>query len=163
METTAAVSLGILDVMDLNDHSDMFGTHTITLDADRFEAVADTDGNGSTWTIWIKEGAEFDYEEEGVEMGVLKVKVTATDGGGKKVEAYFSITVTNDTVDDATSSVGSGGIAMGSNTVDDDDAPGTPPGDGVAFIDIDDVHVLNIETDDLLDSFVLAIDDIDVA
>ena len=163
VETTAAVSLGILDVMDLNDHSDMFGTHTITLDDDRFEAVADTDGNGSTWTIWIKEGAEFDYEEEGVEMGVLKVKVTATDGGGKKVEAYFSITITNDTTDDATSSVGSGGIAMGSNTVDDDDAPGTPPGDGGAFIDIDDVHVLNIETDDLLDSFVLAIDDIDVA
>ena len=112
----------------------------------------------------LKEGAKFGLTgDKETTDGTFVVSVTATDGGGKSITVYFSITITNDDTDDATASVGGGGIAMGSNTVDDDDAPGTPPGDGGAFIDNDDVHVLNIETDDLLDSFVLAIDDIDVA
>ena len=169
-----------LDVQDLNLNTDLFGTHDLAVDDSRFE-VARVDGDDmSMWTLSVKEGAEFDYEHEDNPMGVVTVKVTATDKGGKKTEGYISFQLDdvgtnadngegNENTEDpqyvapATTGAGSGGIAMGSSAVDNDDGQGNAPGDGGAFIDVDDVHVLNIEADDLLDSYVLAIDDIDVA
>ena len=137
--------------------------------ADAFE---DEDGNSAEVSIVIAVAiSDSGDEDEANPMGVVTVKVTATDKGGKKTEGYITFQLTdvggdNEATDDpqyeepATGSVGSGGIMKaGANA--DDDAPGTPPGDGGLFID--DAHVLDIETDDLLDSFVLAIDDIDIA
>ena len=170
----AGGNLVTLDVQDLNLNTDLFGTHDLAVDDSRFE-VARVDGTDmSMWTLSVKEDAEFDFEHEDNPMGVVTVKVTATDKGGKKTEGYISFQINDvggdndDSVDPqyeapATTGAGSGGIAMGSSTADDDDGQGNAPGDGGAFIDVDDVHVLNIETDDLLDSYVLAIDDIDVA
>ena len=171
-----------LDVQDINLNTDSFGTHDLKVDDSRFEVARVDDTDMSMWTLSVKEGAEFDYEHKDNPMGVVTVKVTATDKGGKKTEGYISFQLTDEGdasddgvgnentgdpqyVEDDTSGVGgSGGImTAGAGAGNDDNGVGNAPGDGGAFIDVDDVHVLNIEADDLLDSYVLAIDDIDVA
>ncbi|MCY4341289.1 MAG: Ig-like domain-containing protein [Gammaproteobacteria bacterium] len=110
--TTAQVtSVGVLaslDVQDLNLVTDDYGTHDVTVltkkgkgfveDA-RFEVTptgggrTDSDNNGSTWEIRLKEGQEFDFESKDNPMGVVTFKVTATDGGEHSVDAYFKMTL----------------------------------------------------------------------
>ena len=110
--TTAQVtSVGVLaslDVQDLNLVTDDYGTHDVTVltkkgekfveDA-RFEVTptgggrTDSDNNGSTWEIRLKEGQEFDFESKDNPMGVVTFQVTATDGGEHSVDAYFKMTL----------------------------------------------------------------------
>ena len=155
-----AVQLVALDVQDENLTSHKYGTHSWTVSDKRFEVVKDADQDGSTWILQLKRGATFDYEDKSnpnYKDGTLTVTITATDGGGLKTSAHFSIQISDveeeaptrppapdpepETVpgleDDADDS--------------DEDGPVVPPGDGGAFID------------DLLDQFVISIDDIDIA
>ena len=159
-----AVNLATLDVQDENASGasgagtgHKFGTHTWTVSDDRFAVVRDSDTDGSTWTLQLKRGMSFDYEKDGDKEGTLVVTVTATDGGGLSTTAHFSIQISDveeetptptprpdpepETVpgleDDADDS--------------DEDGPVIPPDDGGMFID------------DLLDQFVISIDDIDIA
>ena len=62
--TTAGVSAITLDVQDLNLNTDDFGSHTLTVDDDRFEVERVTGTDMSMWTLNIKDGAKFDYEDE---------------------------------------------------------------------------------------------------
>ena len=171
VEDQAAVTLGTINVIDQNQAADDFGDFTdrITLSDDRFEIVAEEtdDDNASTWVLRIKEDAVFDYEADGDKKGTLMVTVTATDGGGLKTVGYFSIQIEDNDDDPAAP------VTPTPTTPDpevpgleddakdtDEDGPVIPPDDGSAFVgDLGDLHV----ADDLLDSFVLAIDDIDVA
>ena len=158
LKNQPAVVLGTLNVQDENAIAHKYGTHSWTVSDSRFEVVkgAATPGDGSMWTLRIKQGATFNYEADGDKAGTLVVTITATDGGGLKTSAHFSIQISDvdepaptrppapdpepDTVpgleDDADDS--------------DEDGPVVPP-DGGMFID------------DLLDQFVISIDDIDVA
>ena len=96
-----------------------YGIHTVTVSDDRFgirhnidttDPTKDEDGDGSTWELYIKKGATFDFDaamdanpatpEKEVEIDLT---ITATDGGGKMIEMedLITITITNDTDDDA--------------------------------------------------------------
>ena len=170
-----------LDVQDLNLNTDLFGTHDLKVErkkadgsfvADgRFELARVTGDDKSMWTLSVKEDAEFDYEHADNPMGVITLKVTATDKGGKSTVGYLSVTLTNvDDGDDTngtgnddvtdpqyeepdTSGAGSGGImTTGAGAGDDDDGAGDPPGDGGLWVD-----------EDLLNDFVISIEDIDIA
>ena len=152
----------------------------------------DSDSDGSTWEIRVKEGESFDYESTDNPMGVVTIKVTATDKGGYSVDAYFTIEITdvatgtgdtagNKNPGDPQYQKPSDGESGGSSDpdledptvegledadgdIDSEDGPVIePPKDGGAFIDEDDLIGLTID-DDLLGDFVLAIDDgIDIA
>ena len=161
VQNQPAINLAVLDVQDENLNTHKFGTHTKWDVSDsRFDVVRDTDTDGSTWILQLKRGATFDYEDKSnpnYKDGTLTVTITATDGGGLSTTAHFSIQISDvaeetptpaprpdpepETVpgleDDADDS--------------DDDGPVIPPDDGSMFID------------DLLDQFVISIDDIDVA
>ena len=165
-----------LDVQDLNETDDDFGTHDLKVEVkqangtfkvdNRFEVVAnpDVDTDGSTWILRVKDDAEFDFEHADNPSGVITLKVTATDKGGKSTVGYISVVLTdvggdNEATDDPqyeepdTSGAGSGGImTTGAGAGDDDDGAGDPPGDGGLWVD-----------EDLLDQFVISIDDIDIA
>ena len=186
-----------LDVLDQNLVTDDYGTHTVTVmskqangkfAADgRFEVThngggrVDSDTNGSTWEVRVKEGAKFDYESTANPMGVVTIKVTATDGGGHSVDAYFTIAITdvggtggNKATDDPhyratpdrpdpkpAEDPETPGLKDDSDDSDEDGAVPPPedeedPGDGGMFID-------DLIGDDLLGDYVLAIDDIDIA
>ena len=195
-----ATSIGAfvsLDVLDQNSVTDDYGTHTVTVmskqangkfAADgRFEVThnrggrVDSDTNGSTWEVRVKEGAKFDYESTANPMGVVTIKVTATDGGGHSVDAYFTIAITdvggtggNKATDDPHYRAApdrpdpkpeeepeTPGLKDDSDDSDEDgavppDEDEEGPGDGGMFID-------DLIGDDLLGDYVLAIDDIDIA
>ena len=173
------VKVADLDIMDQNATDDAFGTHKITLSgrgANMFE-VRETDADdtdGSTWEIWLKDDATFDFEalKGRTETGTitLSITVTATDGGGLSTRGVFSVKLMDAVTDDdpeppvpPTPTTPADPVVPGlKDDADDsdDDGPVEPPDDGGAFID--DGHIFDIG-DDLLDSFVLAIDDIDVA
>ena len=167
----AAEKVADLNIMDQNSSSDMFGTHKITLSgkgSNMFEVRETDDGDtdGSTWEIWLKDDATFDFEalKGRTDTGstTLSITVTATDGGGLITRGVFSVKVMDaDTDDDPKAPV----VKPKPDAPDpevpgleddaddsDDDGPVIPPDDGGAFIG-----------DDLLDEFVLAIDDIDIA
>ncbi|MCY4255214.1 MAG: hypothetical protein OXE51_03700 [Gammaproteobacteria bacterium] len=191
VKNQSEVELGAINVRDENDSigadADNFGTHRVEVEPkykDHFEIRPDTggDSDGSTWSLWLKQGATFDYETQGTAISgvqnqkLLTVKVTATDGGGLKTEGYFSIRITNDTSDDTTTTTttttttktedpeGTDGLRdADGDEFNSEDGPAIPPKDGGAFIDEDDLIGLAID-DDLLGDFVLAIDDgIDIA
>ena len=190
-----------VNVQDLNSSSDDFGTHKISVSDSRFEVVPtgggrrDTDSDGSTWELRVKEGAKFDYEAKANPMGVVTVKVTATDmdgdKDGHKVVGYFTIQINDvtDATDTKTGNKNTGdpqyapeeeeeetlpaedpetpGLKDDSDDSDEDGAvppeedegPEMPGGMGMFIDDLIDLHV----QDDMLDAFVLAIDDIDIA
>ena len=160
-----------LDVQDLNLNTDPFGTHDVKVDDDRFVLTRATGTDMSQWTLGVKVGAEFDFEDEDNPAGVITLEVTATDKGGKKVVGYIAVTLTdvddgdttngtgNDDVTDPQyeppggSDAGSGGVmTAGADADDDDDGAGDPPGDGGLWVQ-----------EDLLNDFVISIEDIDVA
>ena len=177
----AAVKLADINVQDENATDDKFGTHKITFSgrgADMFEARRDDDTDGSTWEIWLKDDATFDFEKlvntaeknEEEDTIELSITVTATDGGGLRTQGVFKVTLVDaDTEEDAetpetvTPTVDDPEVPGLEDDADDsdNDGPVIPPDDGGAFIDGDDLIGLNI--DDLLGDYVLAIDEIDVA
>ena len=164
-----------INVMDQNLGTDMFGTHKVTLSgrgADQFEVVEtdDDETDGSTWEIRLKDDAVFDFEklatakEKAAKAASieLSITVTATDGGGSSTKGVFKVTVVDAKTDDdpeaptttpKTDDPDPEVPGLEDDADDsDNDGPVIPPDDGGAFIG-----------DDLLDDFVLAIDDIDVA
>ena len=194
-----------LDVMDENWSGNAtmpahpYGTHTITLSDDRFGirhngapgAKKDDDNDGSTWELYIKKGATFDFDsakdadpttdEKEVE---IKLTLTATDGGGKMVveKDLITITITNDERDDADTPAPGDNVPGLSDDEDSDDndktddGPGsggdddidggwTPPPPGMSIGLIEDfVDNMNGFDQDLLEDFTLIIDDgIDIA
>lgn len=178
--TAAGTTSIALDVQDLNDgigddaHS--YGTHTVTVDDKRFEVVSEVesggteDNDGSTWVLRVKDGVEFDFEDDDDEDAdattdgkQIVLKITATDGGGKKTEGYVTFTLTDVQTDDPqdnqpSANAGSGGVMTTGGNAGDDDGPGNAPGDGGAWID--EQHFIEV---DLLEEFVISIDDIDIA
>lgn len=187
----SAVKLANLNVQDENATDHDFGTHTFTLSGrgkDMFEiketrGTADTDG--STWELYLKEGATFDFEalQTAKEKAAnateitLSITVTATDKAGLSTKGVFSVKVMDaDTEDDPETPTRpdpkpaedpeTPGLKDDSDDSDQDgavppeDEGPEMPGDGGMFIDdLIDLHV----QDNMLDAFVLAIDDIDIA
>ena len=171
-ENTGA-AVATIDVMDQNLSSDKFGMHEVTLSgrgADQFEVVADsTPADGSTWEIRLKDDAVFDFEAlrtakektDGATSIELSITVTATDGGGLVTKGVFKVTLVDaDTDDDPeapTTPTTPDAPEPETPGLEDDaddsdnDGPVIPPDDGGMFLD------------DLLDEFVITIDDIDVA
>ena len=181
-----------IDVQDLNfagsasEDAHSYGTHTVTVMRkkadgtfvadDRFELERTAGDDKSLWTLTIKDDAEFDYEDADNPMGVITLKVTATDGGGKSKVGYISVTLTdvdsgntadgegNENTSDpqyeapAGGSAGNGGVMTTGGDAGDDNGPGNAPGDGGAWID--EQHFIEV---DLLEEFVISIDDIDIA
>ena len=189
-----ARKLADLDVIDENAVDDPFGTHKIVVsDNTRFEIRENEtdDGNGSTWELWLKEGATFNYESTPTtSKGTHSVTVTATDmdGSGLSTKGVFSIQIMDEDTDvekaaedakkkaeeDAKKKADDAaeeaerkkyevpGLEDDEDENEEDGGVPDPEGANVpAGSFIDDVH-LALE-DDLLDSYVLAIDDIDVA
>ena len=178
-EENDAAEVATIDVMDQNASGDAFGTHKVTLSgrgSDQFEVVETTTGDtdGSTWEIRLKDDAKFDFEAlklptETGDSITLSITVTATDGGGLSTKGVFSVKVMDADTDDDPETVTPTPVTPADPTVPglkddsgglDDDGPVVPPPPGASIIDdLDDLHV----DIDLLDEFVLAIDDIDVA
>ena len=171
-EEYTARKVADIDVMDQNLTTDKFGTHEITLSgrgANMFEVrETDTgDTNGSTWEIWLKDDAVFDFEalknartEATATSITLSITVTAKDGGGLQTKGVFSVVLVDaDTDDDPETTTPTAPDAPDPEVPgleddaddSDNDGPVIPPDDGGAFID------------DLLDQFVITIDDIDIA
>ena len=152
----------VLDVKDLNLNTHSYGTHTVTVDDDRFELERVTGTDMSQWTLTVKDGAEFDYEDTDNPSGVITLKVTAMDGGGKKTEGYISVQL-NDVTGDAdpqASGPGAGNgevMTTGGGAGGDDGGAGNAPGDGGIWVESDFMEV------DLFESYMLIIDDIDIA
>ena len=179
--------LADINVQDQNDDEHEFGTHEITLSgrgASMFEVreTDDSDEDGSTWEIWLKRDATFDFEA--LATAAEKTKAGAADAtdADKTITLYITVTAKDmDGDDDGLSTMGVFTVKVMDEDTDDDptgpttrptpDAPDPevpgleddsddddqdgpvvpPPDDGGAFID------------DLLDQFVISIDDIDIA
>ena len=98
-EEMEAVKVADLNVRDQNATDDDFGTHEIKLSgkgANMFEVRKDDDGDGSTWEIWLKDDATFDFEALATPAQktagtpiTLSITVTATDGGGLSTKGVF--------------------------------------------------------------------------
>ena len=174
----AAAKVADLDIMDQNATDDDFGTHKVVLTgrgANMFEVreTDDDDEDGSTWEIWLKDDATFDFEalknartEATATSITLSITVTATDGGGRSTQGVFSVVLMDaDTDDDPVAptprprpDAPDPEVPGLEDDADDgdDDGPVIPPDDGGAWIG-------DGFGDDLLDQFVISIDDIDVA
>ena len=157
VQNQPAINLATLDVQDENLNTHKFGTHSWKVSDDRFAVVRDADTDGSTWILQLKQGASFNYEADGDKKGTLVVTITATDGGGLSTTAHFSVKI-SDVAEEAppttpTTPPADPEVPGLEDDADDsdDDGPVIPPDDGSMFID------------DLLDQFVISIDDIDVA
>ena len=175
-----------VNVQDENMGSHEFGTHEVTLSGDdRFMIThtgytglpnsRDTDMDGSTWEIRLKPGAKLDYEAENADRNpTIVLTLTATDGGGLSTPTTpitITITVDNDTTDDVTPTPNDvPGLRDNDGTddnevVDGDDTDtdgGTqPPPPGMSLGGIIEDFVDNMDTfeQDLLEDFMLVIDD----
>ena len=200
-EEYAAGKVADLDIMDQNSNSDMFGTHEITLsgkganmfeiretDTDNDPDDGDDDSDGSTWELWLKKDATFNFEalkgKTDTGSTTLYITVTAKDGGNLSTKGVFTVKVMDvanteadqeaaekaaaakeaadekkaDADEEAEKIKDEGpdvpGLKDDSDDGDDDGAVPPPPEDEMMGF---------APGDDLLDSFVLAIDDIDVA
>ena len=171
-----------------------YGIHTVTVSDDRFgirhnigttDPTEDDDDDGSTWELYIKKGATFDFDaamdadpDTTGKQVQIKLTITATDGGGKMIEKedLIIISITNDDNDDA-EQPGAGdnvpGLSDneenddndktddGSGTDTDDDGGWTPPPPGMSLGGIIEDFVDNMDgfEQDLLEDFLLKIDD----
>ena len=177
-----------LDVQDENLPTHKYGTHTVTVDDDRFKVVKDTDKDkdGSAWILQVKKGSVFDFKEGGSSPQNVMVTLTATDGGGlsfKKMNiALTALDIQNDPADDPAPSVPSGEVpGLEDNEAsdnddktdgtdsgnDDNDGGWTPPPPGMSLgIGLIEDFVSNADGFDqnLFEDFILVIDDgIDIA
>ncbi len=176
-ESQAARKVADLDVIDQNAKTNRFGTHEIKLSgkgSDQFEIRASDDSDGSTWELWLKKGATFDFEKlkSATDTGdsiTLSITVTATDNmtgtAGRQLSAkgLFSVKVKNaDTAADsaapATPSTPDPTVPGLKDDSDDtdDDGPVVPPDTGMG--PVGDLRDLALEVD-LLESFVSLLDD----
>ena len=107
-EERKVADLNVMDQNDMDEDSDHgYGTHAVTLSgrgANQFEIreTEDDDEDGSTWEVWLKDDATFNFEglKTAKETGssiTLVITVTATDGGGLKTQGVFSVEVMNPT------------------------------------------------------------------
>ena len=172
----ADLAVAALDVQDENDTAHRFGTHRITVSDSRFKIEENNDGDGSTWDLVLKAGALIDFETEpdadAMAAGLqIAVDLVVRDGGGLTLTKSVTITINDDASDNPPAPDPVPGLKdnEGANDPDetkddandsDDDGGagvGVAPGGGVFLAPADALD------DDLLDSFVLAIDDIDIA
>ena len=192
--TTAPRPAGTLiahvNVQDQNEADHKFGMHDLTLSGDdRFMIThtgytglsnsRDTDRDGSTWEIRLKPGEKLDYEAENADgRPTIVLTLTATDGGGLSTPMApitVTITVTNETSDDVTPTPNDvpglkDNDGTDDNEVEDGDDTdtdgGTPPPPGMSLGGIIEDFVDNMDTfeQDLLEDFMLVIDDgLDIA
>ena len=186
----AGTLIAHVDVQDENMGSHKFGSHEVTLSGDdRFMIThtgytglpnsRDTDRDGSTWEIRLKPGAKLDYEAENADgRPTIVLTLTATDGGGLSTPAApitITITVTNETSDDVTPTPNDipglkDNDATDDNEVEEGDDTDTdggtplPPGMSLGGIIEDFVDNMDSFEQDLLEDFMLVIDDgIDIA
>ena len=164
-----------LDVQDENDSTHAFGTHGISVSDSRFKIEDDIDGDGSTWNLVLKAGALIDYETETDDdtgmMGLqIAVDLTVTDGDGQVLMKTIMITINDDPADNPPAADPVPGLkdnepgdpdeTKDDGTDGDDDGGagvGVAPGGGVFLAPAGAMD------EDLLDSFVLAIDEVDIA
>ena len=195
-----------LNVQDQNESSDPFGTHTVTVDDDRFEVVQGTynpatrtgerpDADGSTLLLVLKAGERLDFETDGRDLDPatdadtdgtanndkqIELTLTATDGGGLSTPARPAIkvivTISNVDSDDPPTPTPSDVPGLKDNEDSDDsdltdggtngDADsdtdgGIPPPPGMSLGGIIEDFVDNMDgfEQDLLEDFLLKIDD----
>ena len=175
------MTVATLNVQDENLPSHEYGTHTVTVDDDRFKVVEDNDGDGSTWKLQVKEGSVFDYKEGASNQNVM-VTLAATDGGGLSVKRMniplTALVIQNDPADSVPDNEVPGlddNEASDSNDKtdgtdvgnDDNDGGWTPPPPGMSLgIGLIEDFVSNADGFDqnLFEDFMLVIDDgIDIA
>ena len=172
-ESLSAVTLNVLDE-NLPTHD--FGKYTWTVDDSRFKIAANsTDSSQATLTTKAKQSFARLGDAETAKGATVVVKVTATEKEDSANVVTFTVTisVSNDiTTNDPTTTAEDKVPGLdddesgtnqddrydddidGSDNQDDDDDGGVPPTPPPATMMIEE---------DLLDSFVLAIDDIDAA
>ena len=160
-------SVGLLNVQDENDPEHAFGQYKWTVSDTRFEITED-DTDTSQATLTIKEGAEFVANATDGTAATVTVTVTATGSMG---DVTHKVVVTVANTDDTNNIVAPGeedtvpGLKdddsdgddeeddnTGTGTDDSDHDGGLPPPDPAMMFE-----------DNLLDEFILAIDDIDIA
>ena len=100
-----------LNVQDENETDDSFGTHTVTVDDDRFEVVQGTynpatrtgeraDQDGSTLMLVLKAGEALNFEAENADgKPTITLTLTATDGGGLSTPTRPTIQITVEVMD----------------------------------------------------------------
>jgi len=190
----AGTLIAHLNVQDQNMPGHKFGTHTVTVSDDRFMIThtgggsKDTDSDGSTWELRLKKGAKLDFETKADQTIVLTF--TVTDGGGLVMPtgkgaqpSSLTLTVTDDPTDDPAAPTPNnvpGLVDDETNGADpdtndqreddatDDDTDGgsqpPPPGMSLGGIIEDFVSSADNFDQDLLEGFMLVIDDgIDIA
>ena len=161
-----------LDVQDKNlagndgVKGDPYGTHTINLsdkDKELFEVKPASESDGSVFNLYLKEGASLDNTiDDGSTADTYMLTITATDGGERTSKEVTIIITVNDHASDNTTPTTPDpvpGLEDDDGADTDEDAgwgetsvlPGGGFGTGFAF------------EGDLFDSFVLSIDDIDIA
>jgi len=193
----AAVKVADFNVMDQNfagdadNDGDAFGTHELTLSgkgSDQFEIreTDDADNDGSTWELWLKDDATFNFEglKGTTDTGstTLYITVTAKDGGNLQTQGVFTVVVMDvaDTEADMKAAEAKAeadakkaeeaadkaeeeekikdegpevpGLKDDSDDGDNDGSVPPPPEDAMMGMGLD-----------LLDEFVITIDDIDIA
>ncbi len=187
----AGTLIAHVDVQDENSGMHKFGMHEVMLSGDdRFMIThtgyngtansKDTDRDGSTWEIRLKPGARLDYEMENADRDpTIKLTLTAKDGGGLSTPMApitITITVTNETFDDREPTPNDiPGLKDDETTdtndreddnTDDDTDGGAPPPPGASLGGIIEDFIDNMDTfeQDLLEDFMLVIDDgLDIA
>ncbi len=190
-----------VDVQDQNSETHKFGTHTVTVDDDRFMIThthtnaangtrTDDDKDGSTWEVRLKPGAMLDYEVENADRDpTIVLTLTATDSEGLATPAPVKLTITVTDVTRANGDVTEPPAAtptdvpglMDDETTDPDEreddengssndgdtdggAPPPPPGGSLGGIIEDFVDNMDTFEQDLLEDFMLVIDDgLDIA
>ena len=166
-----------LDVQDENDDGDHgFGSYTWTVSDDRFMITPST-SDGSQATLSVKSTAKFNeaaFDDGGTSGSAandtITLTITATDKAGDHMITHrVTVTVTDDTSDNPTGGEADqvpglkddeGGTTQDDRT-DDDDAGNTDDDQDGGLPPPPDMSMMI--NDDLLEDFVLAIDDIDVA
>ena len=159
-----AGSLGLtLNVQDENSPENDFGAYDWTISDDRFTITADS-ADRSRAVLGVADGATFENAGANGQDGSLTVTVTATEkGSGNQVTHMVTVAVTNNPDNDTPAPTPT--TAPDANDVpglkdqddDTDDTDNDNDGDGGFPPD------LMVLEGDLLDSFILAIDDIDMA
>ena len=162
--SSTAQDVATLNVQDENSMDHEFGSYEWTVSDDRFEVTPDAT-DGSMGVLKTKAGKAFPATGEDGAAGMVKVTVTATDeAGDHKITQVVTIVINNtDDTNDATTPEDEDPVPglkdddTGTDDTDEGDDKDTdgglkpPPPPAMSF------------EDDLLDEYVLAIDDMDIA
>ena len=162
-------SVGLLNVQDENDPEHEFGEYEWEVSDGRFEITPD-DNDSSQATLTIKEGAEFLATATDGSDATVMVTVTATGSMGD-VTHTVTVTVTNSDSDNNIVPTAPGAEDAVPGLKDDDSDGDDEADDNTGTGDDDSDHDGGLPPpdpammfeDNLLDEFILAIDDIDIA